>query len=208
MISLRNRSFLSHHPFHGQPPKARPSGPIWPGSRRGRGFCAGWRYRRRPTMTDLQGGEKAQHIAGRAQIPLAYPQAVSYGTLPVRHLGPDFRPSKPVSGITRTYRPVTYSFYVLLVKNLYQRGKWTCAACHVYYSPSFRQAPNPLGIEPVAVCSAAHPANLRAYGSPRVTISALSVSPVLARVWHGTPIGPTCGDPDPMCLWAVASSRA
>jgi hypothetical protein len=90
-------------------------------------------------------GRKAQRIAGRAQIPLArpYPQEVSYGTLPVRHLGPNPSPSKPVHGITRTYRAVTYSFYVLLVKNSYSGGKWTCAECHLYYSPSFRQALEP-----------------------------------------------------------------
>jgi hypothetical protein len=54
-------------------------------------------------MTGLQGGEKAQHIAGRAQIPLARPRPLvtSYGTLysfPMRHLGPDSTPSKPVNG--------------------------------------------------------------------------------------------------------------
>jgi hypothetical protein len=48
-------------------------------------------------------GEEAQHIAGRAQIPLARPrpQVTSYGTLyrifPRRHLGPDSTPNKPIN---------------------------------------------------------------------------------------------------------------
>ena len=89
------------------------------------------------------GGKGTAHRRPCSNSARAYPQAVSYATLPVRHLVPDSSPSKPVSGITRTYRAVTYSFYVLLVKNLYQRGKRTCSACHVYYSPSFRQTPEP-----------------------------------------------------------------
>src|SRR5262245_26797010 len=53
----------------------------------------------RPTMTG-QRGEKAQHIADRVQILPARrsPRATSSGTLPVRHLGPDSTPSKPVHG--------------------------------------------------------------------------------------------------------------
>jgi hypothetical protein len=81
-------------------------------------------HRPRLTMTGLQGGQ-AQHIADRAQIPLAPPYTQApvtplYRTLPVRHPGPRSTPSKPVNGTTRPYRAVTYSFYVLLVKNVYQ----------------------------------------------------------------------------------------